>query len=221
MQSHKSITTLQGGCTENYPFRYIHVLVRVYKIAALLTPQCLYSSDYVLAVLSDVSSVCLWHFCCWCHCVCVCECVCVGVCVRACLPACLRVCVCVCVCVCVPVCVCACVCVCQTFSFMLTVLHDTDFFPGEDIVFLATDINLPGAVDWVMMQSCFGHNFMLVLEKQEKIDGLQMFYAIVQLIGTRKQAENFIYRYAFWKDGTYFHRRWLQNRRWRFSFIWC
>lgn len=66
---------------------------------------------------------------------------------------------------------------------------------GEDIVFLATDINLPGAVDWVMMQSCFGHNFMLVLEKQEKLEGQQMFYAIVQLIGTRKQAENFAYRY--------------------------
>ncbi|CAC5411755.1 SIAH1 [Mytilus coruscus] len=65
---------------------------------------------------------------------------------------------------------------------------------GEDIVFLATDINLPGAVDWVMMQSCFGHNFMLVLEKQEKMEGQQMFYAIVQLIGTRKQAENFAYR---------------------------
>lgn len=64
-------------------------------------------------------------------------------------------------------------------------------------MFLATDINLPGAVDWVMMQSCFGHNFMLVLEKQEKFDGLQMFYAIVQLIGTRKQAENFIYRYLY------------------------
>jgi len=39
---------------------------------------------------------------------------------------------------------------------------------GEDIVFLATDITLPGAVDWVMMQSCFGHHFMLVLEKQEQ-----------------------------------------------------
>lgn len=37
---------------------------------------------------------------------------------------------------------------------------------GEDIVFLATDINLPGAVDWVMMQSCFGHHFMLVLESK-------------------------------------------------------
>jgi len=65
---------------------------------------------------------------------------------------------------------------------------------GEDIVFLATDINLPGAVDWVMMQSCFGQSFMLVLEKQEKYDGHQQFYAIVQLIGTRKAAENFAYR---------------------------
>lgn len=68
---------------------------------------------------------------------------------------------------------------------------------GEDIVFLATDINLPGAVDWVMMQSCFGHHFMLVLEKQEKVDGHQQFYAIVQLIGSRKQAENFLYQYVF------------------------
>lgn len=68
--------------------------------------------------------------------------------------------------------------------------------PGEDIVFLATDINLPGAVDWVMMQSCFDHNFMLVLEKQERYEGQQLFYAIVQLIGTKKQAENFAYRYV-------------------------
>lgn len=47
-----------------------------------------------------------------------------------------------------------------------------------------------------MMQSCFGHHFMLVLEKQEKYDGLQQFFAIVQLIGTRKQADNFAYRYV-------------------------
>jgi E3 ubiquitin-protein ligase SIAH1 len=65
---------------------------------------------------------------------------------------------------------------------------------GEDIVFLATDINLPGAVDWVMMQSCFGCNFMLVLEKQEK-NGGEQFFAIVQLIGSRKQTEKFAYRY--------------------------
>ncbi|XP_015455647.1 E3 ubiquitin-protein ligase SIAH2 [Pteropus alecto] len=65
----------------------------------------------------------------------------------------------------------------------------------EDIVFLATDINLPGAVNWVMMQSCFGHHFMLVLEKQEKYEGHQQLFAIVLLIGTcSKQAENFAYR---------------------------
>lgn len=65
---------------------------------------------------------------------------------------------------------------------------------GEDIIFLATDINLPGAVDWVMMQSCFGHHFMLVLKKQEKCEGHQQFFATVLLIGTRKQAESFQYR---------------------------
>jgi len=65
---------------------------------------------------------------------------------------------------------------------------------GEDIVFLATDVNLPGAVDWVMMQSCFGNHFMLVLEKQEKFDGHVQFFAVVQLIGARKQAQQFAYR---------------------------
>jgi hypothetical protein len=73
---------------------------------------------------------------------------------------------------------------------------------GEDIVFLATEINLAGAVDWVMMQSCFGHHFMLVLEKQEKNDGHTQFFAIVQLIGSRKQAEHFAYRLVnvLWVD---------------------
>ncbi|KAL5964766.1 E3 ubiquitin-protein ligase sina, partial [Taenia solium] len=60
---------------------------------------------------------------------------------------------------------------------------------GEDIVFLATDITLPGAVDWVMMQSCFGHYFMLVLEKQERVSPDQFFFALVLLIGTKKQAD--------------------------------
>ena len=61
-------------------------------------------------------------------------------------------------------------------------------------MFLATDINFPGAVDWVMMQSCYGHHFMLVLEKQEKFDGHQQLFAIVQLIENKKQALKFAYR---------------------------
>uniref|UniRef100_A0A0K0E4I0 E3 ubiquitin-protein ligase n=1 Tax=Strongyloides stercoralis TaxID=6248 RepID=A0A0K0E4I0_STRER len=65
---------------------------------------------------------------------------------------------------------------------------------GEDIVFLATDISLPGAVDWVMLQSCYECHFMLVLEKQEKFGNTEQFYAIVQLIGSKKDAEKFIYR---------------------------
>lgn len=65
---------------------------------------------------------------------------------------------------------------------------------GEDIVFLATDINLKGAVDWVMIQSCFNHHFLLVLEKQELKSGQQQFFAVVQLIGSQKEAEKFKYK---------------------------
>lgn len=65
---------------------------------------------------------------------------------------------------------------------------------GEDIVFLATDINLTGAVDWVMIQSCFNNHFLLVLEKQELKSGSQQFFAIVQLISTSKEARGFRYK---------------------------
>lgn len=65
---------------------------------------------------------------------------------------------------------------------------------GEDIVFLATDINLKGAVDWVMIQSCFNHHFLLVLEKQELKTGQQQFFAVVQLIGSQKEADKFKYK---------------------------
>lgn len=65
---------------------------------------------------------------------------------------------------------------------------------GEDIVFLATDINLKGAVDWVMIQSCFNHHFLLVLEKQELKSGHQQFFAVVQLIGSQKEAQQFKYK---------------------------
>ncbi|XP_072897699.1 E3 ubiquitin-protein ligase SIAH1-like [Hemitrygon akajei] len=82
----------------------------------------------------------------------------------------------------------------QVMSHLVHVHKSITTLQGEDIVFLATDINLPGAVDWVMMQSCFGRHFMLVLEKQEKYEGHQQFFAVVLLIGARKQAENFAYR---------------------------
>ncbi|OAF67634.1 hypothetical protein A3Q56_04627 [Intoshia linei] len=76
----------------------------------------------------------------------------------------------------------------------LSLLHKSiTTLSGEDIIFLATDIKLSGAVDWVMMQSCFGSHFMLILEKQHKTDTLHYFYAVVQMIGTPKQAENFTY----------------------------
>ncbi len=63
-------------------------------------------------------------------------------------------------------------------------ITDSAIQPGEDIVFLAMDINLLAAVDWMMMRSCFSFLFMLVLEKQEKCGGHWLFFIIVQLIRT-------------------------------------
>jgi len=45
-----------------------------------------------------------------------------------------------------------------------------------------------------MMQQCFGCYFMLVLEKQEGAQNCHFFYAVVQLIGTKNEAERFSYK---------------------------
>ncbi|CAI8019113.1 E3 ubiquitin-protein ligase sina, partial [Geodia barretti] len=79
----------------------------------------------------------------------------------------------------------------DVLNHLLTAHKTITTLGGEDIVFLATDIHLPGAVDWVMIQCCFDHYFMLVLEKQERHEGHQQFFAIVQLIGTEKEANAF------------------------------
>ena len=82
----------------------------------------------------------------------------------------------------------------QVLEHLLNAHKTITTLNGEDIVFLATDINLPGAVDWVMMQCCFDHHFMLVLEKQERHENHQQFFAVVQIIGTEQQAEQFRYK---------------------------
>ncbi|XP_004711275.1 E3 ubiquitin-protein ligase SIAH1-like [Echinops telfairi] len=64
---------------------------------------------------------------------------------------------------------------------------------GEDTVFFASDIFRPGIFDWVMIQCCFGFNFMVVLHKRDRY-GDQKFFAVVQLIGTHQQAQNFVYK---------------------------
>ncbi|PNF26647.1 E3 ubiquitin-protein ligase SIAH1 [Cryptotermes secundus] len=64
----------------------------------------------------------------------------------------------------------------------------------EDILCSVPSINLSGTVDWGIIQSCFGHHFMVLVMKREMPNGHHLFFAIVQLIGSRKQAENFEYK---------------------------
>ncbi|GFG36874.1 hypothetical protein Cfor_08684, partial [Coptotermes formosanus] len=66
---------------------------------------------------------------------------------------------------------------------------------GEDIIFLATNITLSGALDWAMIQSCFGHHFLLTLQKNRSFFvGHQHFFATVQFIGSKEDAQKFSYK---------------------------
>ncbi|KAI1241858.1 hypothetical protein IHE44_0005360 [Lamprotornis superbus] len=72
--------------------------------------------------------------------------------------------------------------------------HRINILQGAEIVFLATDMHLPAPTDWIIMHSCLGHQFLLVLRKQEKHEGHPQFFATMMLIGTPSQANNFTYR---------------------------
>lgn len=72
--------------------------------------------------------------------------------------------------------------------------HRINILQGAEIVFLATDMHLPAPMDWIIMHSCLGHQFLLVLRKQEKYEGHPQFFATMMLIGTPTQADNFTYR---------------------------
>ncbi|XP_078265514.1 E3 ubiquitin-protein ligase Siah2-like isoform X2 [Rhinoraja longicauda] len=72
--------------------------------------------------------------------------------------------------------------------------HSVVRLRGESVVFLATNIHLPGSAGWVTVQSCLGHHFVLVLEKQVRHEGHQRFLAFVLLLGTSRQAQGFSYR---------------------------
>ncbi|XP_048196770.1 seven in absentia homolog 3 [Perognathus longimembris pacificus] len=73
-------------------------------------------------------------------------------------------------------------------------IHRVDILQGAEIVFLATDTHLPAPADWIIMHSCLGHHFLLVLRKQERHQGHPQFFATMMMIGTPTQADCFTYR---------------------------
>jgi hypothetical protein len=64
----------------------------------------------------------------------------------------------------------------------------------EYIKFQVPNINEPGPMAWFCVLSRFGHNFIVVLNELETLDESEQFCVAVELIGTRKQAENFAYK---------------------------
>ncbi|PNF31023.1 E3 ubiquitin-protein ligase SIAH1 [Cryptotermes secundus] len=82
----------------------------------------------------------------------------------------------------------------QVMTHLMTSHKSIAILQGEAVVFPASDISQRRKRQSVMIQSCFGHHFRLLLEKRVKWDGHQHLSAIVQLIGTRKQTKKFAYK---------------------------
>ena len=61
-------------------------------------------------------------------------------------------------------------------------------------VIRVNNIDRPCPAGWMKIMACFGHHFLVRLNKIQRQDGLQQVFGIVQLIGTRKEAEHFTYR---------------------------
>ncbi|XP_052844472.1 probable E3 ubiquitin-protein ligase sinah [Drosophila gunungcola] len=64
---------------------------------------------------------------------------------------------------------------------------------GNDIIFLATNVNLEGALDWTMVQSCHGRHFLLSLEKINLAEGCQQYFTACRMIGTMRDSADFVY----------------------------
>lgn len=62
---------------------------------------------------------------------------------------------------------------------------------GEQLVFLASDVDLEGTNTWMLLQSCYHHRFLLVLEKLEEVEERPRYQMIGLLIGGREQADKF------------------------------
>jgi hypothetical protein len=65
---------------------------------------------------------------------------------------------------------------------------------SEGVKFLIDDINGPQTDVRSEVLFCFEHYFVIVIRKHENVHGDEEFCVIVQLVGSREQAENFAYR---------------------------
>jgi E3 ubiquitin-protein ligase SIAH1 len=63
----------------------------------------------------------------------------------------------------------------------------------EDHNFFISVTDEPRKVVWVFLLWCFDHHFILAIRRIQTYNVCQHFYFTLQLIGTAKQAENFVY----------------------------
>uniref|UniRef100_A0A1E1XGR1 E3 ubiquitin-protein ligase n=1 Tax=Amblyomma aureolatum TaxID=187763 RepID=A0A1E1XGR1_9ACAR len=82
---------------------------------------------------------------------------------------------------------------CQILQHLVDSHERVSTYTGERMLFRARSAGSSPSADWVGVQQCFNHDFMLVVRKAPTEDDGRRFSAVVQLIGSAAAAENFAY----------------------------
>ncbi|XP_037555490.1 seven in absentia homolog 3 isoform X1 [Dermacentor silvarum] len=70
---------------------------------------------------------------------------------------------------------------------------------GEKAEFVVHDGKIPRSYERMTVQSCFGQHFVVVLAMQH-VSGFNLFHALVMIVNTPKEAQNFTYQLEM-RDG--------------------
>lgn len=70
---------------------------------------------------------------------------------------------------------------------------------GEKVEFVVHDGKIPQSYERRTVQSCFGQHFVVVLAMQH-VSGFNLFHALVMIVNTPKEAQNFTYQLEM-RDG--------------------
>jgi len=83
-----------------------------------------------------------------------------------------------------------------SISLILYLKIDYYFFSNTDTEIFRVGFRLMKSDhgDWAMVMGmkCFGHQFLFVLEKKEVFPGSFQFYAVAKLIGSPREAQQFV-----------------------------
>ena len=65
---------------------------------------------------------------------------------------------------------------------------------GENFNVVPANTNMAGPLIWRLIIEGHGYNFILIFKKAERVYGYPEYFVVIQIIGSKKEANNFLIR---------------------------